>query len=751
MAKRTITRVMLLQAERFTEIYQASRDMPPALREARCLAAQYPAALTPIQAQDRFAGRMQLGLVGFASKNETGFGYWCHTEELSDVMQDAERSEADRQLAARLYAYWDQERSCARTRAAFPPEMEAALPYDDLDKPGVGFPLYRMAGWVLDYDKLMRLGIPGLKKEAQQHLEVSRQAQNEEMAALYSGMVQALDVLTVCAEHYAAEIDKELEQPALEAGRAAQLGRIKTSLQAVGQHAPATMHEALQLAWLYSLVSITMDYGRMDDYIGPFYAADLAAGRITEEEAVEDLTSLWGMIADTAETVHGRVMIGGKGRKHEAEADAFALLAMEASRRVKRSIPQLSLRLYDGCNPRLLERALDVLGEGRTFPILYWDEVNVPSVQRAFGVPENEAVDYFPFGCGEYVLGHRSFGTPNGVINLLKALELAIFNGVDVLTGRQLGPQTGDSRCFASFDELYEAYLKQCAYFFEYLAWQEELEYRIAGGEASYLLQSMLYDDCMSRGKGLFSGGIRYLGGTVETYGNISTADSLYAIKTMVYDQKQVDMETLQEAMQSDFAGFEALQKKLSALPKFGNDDEAADDMAARMHQDVCRVIREQGAKTSLASYLAVLINNDHNVRLGHAIGASADGRQAWAPMSNANGPTADNDVQGITALLNSMTKLRTDVHAGSVQNMKFSKNMFREKRLMVKAILETYFASGGSQAMLTVVDRGELEQAMKEPEKYQNLFVRAGGYSGRFVSMSRDVQLDILKRTLYD
>ena len=189
--------------------------------------------------------------------------------------------------------------------------------------------------------------------------------------------------------------------------------------------------------------------------------------------------------------------------------------------------PQLSLRFYEGMNPALMEKALEVIGEGRTYPILYNDDVNIPAVEHAFELPQEEAEQYVPFGCGEYIINHRSFGTPSGVINLLKCLEVTMRNGVDPTTGERVGLELGDLSSFATFDELFEAYKRQVEYLVDFMAMQEQMEYEVVGETMANLYLSMLYDDCIERGKGIFSGGIRYLGGTLETYGNTNTADSL--------------------------------------------------------------------------------------------------------------------------------------------------------------------------------------------------------------------------------
>ena len=285
----------------------------------------------------------------------------------------------------------------------------------------------------------------------------------------------------------------------------------------------------MQLFWLYSIVGDIRNHGRMDVYLGTFLARDLASGRLDEDEALRLLQSLWRLMAARNTRVHNRVIVGGRGRPNEADADRFALLAMEATRTVLEVEPQLSLRFYEGQHPALMQKALDVIGEGRTYPILYNDDVNIPAVQKAFGFEREEAEQYAPYGCGEYILEHRSFGTPSGVINLLKALEVTLHDGVDPLGDQRMGLALGALRDFDSFEDLWQAYARQVEHYVGIMAEQEVLEYEVAGKQAAFLYLSMLYDDCMERGKAIFSGGIRYLGGTLETYGNTNVADSLVA------------------------------------------------------------------------------------------------------------------------------------------------------------------------------------------------------------------------------
>lgn len=297
---------------------------------------------------------------------------------------------------------------------------------------------------------------------------------------------------------------------------------------------PETFWQAAQLSWLYSILAHTLDYGRMDDYLGPFLAKDLQNGVLSEEMAQRIIDNIWLLIADKRTTVHGRVMLGGKGRRDPKSADVFLHFAMEATHHVRRNEPQLSLRWYEGMDPEILHHAMQLLGEGTTFPILYNDDINIPNVQKAFTVPEEEAEQYYPFGCGEYVIGGKSFGSPNGVLNVARVLELTLHNGCDPETGKQVAPSYGKD--FSTFESLYQAYLQTAEHYIRFLAKQEAAEYKAAGKMAPFLFLSLLYDDCIQRGKGMFNGGIRYLGGTLECYGNITTSDSLCAIEKLVYE-----------------------------------------------------------------------------------------------------------------------------------------------------------------------------------------------------------------------
>jgi pyruvate-formate lyase len=741
---------------RFTDVYRKYRSDHPAIREARCLQVLFPETLVDIEEGDLFAGRtcqMEWGGVGFSPditiySNPHGMGYFFREDALEKELEKPGLSPEYTEKIRDMIDFWKTENTTFKVKQTFTDRIKQALPSDyfagDI---GIGFPLYRMTGAYEDFEKLVTLGIPGLYDEVESRRKKAEREGGD--VKFYEGMKLILDIFRDCCIYYKNQAI-ELAEKTTNAAWKKELEKMAEVLVKNAITKPETMREAIQLCWLYTILAGVMDYGRMDVYLGDFLSADLEKGIIDEAEALKLFQSLWTLIVARKTVYHGRVVIGGKGRRNEVNADRIALLAMEASRTVKAIEPQLTLRFYKGMNPVLFDKALDVIGEGRTYPMLYNDDVNIKAVMNAFNVGEDEAEQYMPFGCGEYVIDHKSFGSPNGVINLLKALEVTLHNGKELIYGKDLGLKLGKFSDFKTFDDLYKAYKKQVKHFIEILAEQEALEFKSIGDITPFLFMSMLYDDCLERGKGMFSGGIKYLEGTLECYGNTNTADSLAAIKELVYDKKLLTQEEMLNALDTNFEDYDKERRLMLNAPKFGNDNEYVDSIASDLHDFVCKTIRDQAQRVGLHSYLAVVINNAANTYLGSWTGASADGRKARSFMANANNPTGGMDKNGVTAMLNSLVKLDPSFHAGSVQNMKFSRDTFNNSRDRIKALLQTYFDNGGTQAMINVLNRHDLERAMSEPENYQDIFVRVGGFSARFVELERSVQEEVLSRTMY-
>ena len=709
---------LLSYAAGFTRRYVDAPDIYA--RETDCLRLQFAYALQPLRAEDLVAGRQRRLPIGVRPQCHGGVGYYLHEPSWLDAVNDGTLTATERAEADTLFAYWQTEATAAKITAAYPTEwLDVFVHHAPYDTPTVAHVLYRISGIQMDPTRLLQVGVDEMIALCK---EKEKQAANP---AFYNGLVQALHILSEVCLRYAAEAEA-LGNPALVA-----------DLTHIAHHPAATFTQALQLSYIFFVLSGTWNYGRMDQYLGPYLIADLSAGRLTEAEALRWIEDLWCRMEEWGEYFDSRVILGGADRP--GGADTFALLAMEATRRRRGVVPQLTLRLYEGMDPRLYETALDSIGEGTTFPILYNDAVNIPAVMDAFKVDRDTAQQYVPYGCGEYVLYNQSIGTPSGTINTLFVLNDAMYG-----KNAHLFLDAPD------FESFYTAYLQQVEKIATCLSLQEKLEYDVTGQECPLLFYSLLFDDCIHRGKAVLEGGLRHLGGTVENYGNVNVADALTAIKAVVYDQQLVTAEELSAALASNFAGNERLRHLLLSQPKYGNDHPGADQMMTRLHRDICIRIRACAPTAGLDSYLAVLINNELNAVFGQGTGASADGRRAGEYMANGNNPMSGRDACGVTAMLSSLVKPDTHIHAGAVQNMRFSREMFTTLRPQLKELLHTYFENGGAQAMITVLSRGDLEAALAEPEKYRHLIVRVGGFSARFVDLNPVVQKELIARTLY-
>jgi pyruvate-formate lyase len=681
-------------------------------------------------------------------------GLYCLEKPVRQILANAppQTFTADHRCRVEdMLDYWRPRTTRAKIRAARDPLTRRLLSEDDwFDHPGSAFPLYRIAGTNLDYTKLLRTGLPQLIRNLETDLaslplpppaaNAAHSEKRELLAATRDTLQTLLDITRRHADEARALADAD---EASRVPRAPETRAAANALDALTRRPPRTLREAIQLAWLTTLASGSINYGRMDIWLAPWLDADLATATTSPDPALplEQLKTLWRHSAETNDNMFNtRIVIGGRGRPDEASSDRLALLAIEATRAVKLNQPQLTLRFHQHQNPALLDAALASLGEGRTFPLLYNDDANIPAVATAFGIPETESVNYIPYGCGEYVLDHASTGSPNGLLNLLHLLH------------ETLHPPRSLAEIYPDFETLWSAWTANVETAVTALARHQKLTHTITAADAPLLLPSHFLDDCASTGKPLHDGGIRYEGGTLETYGNINTSDSLVAIHHHVYQHKTCTLEELVHACDDNFRTPTAarLRRALLAAPKFGNDDDTADAMALRVHNHICATIRDAAPRAGLRTYLAVIINNGANTTLGHHTPATPDGRLAGAPMANAINPAPGHDRNGLTAFLNSLKKLPATAHAGAVHNMKFAPALFKPPLLdKTRALLTAWFAAGGTQAMITVVNRNDLETAMREPENWAHLIVRVGGFSARFIDLSPEIQREVLARTL--
>lgn len=733
----------------FTQTYIEYEHAHIGERELACLRTQTPRILTPLQDGDLFAGRIDRALVGLDQERGglTEAAYFARMDRLEELRDAPDSSDELREQASYLIDFWTPRQTYTACRAALPATAAAGLPSDAYyTGMEISYPMYGLGGPCVDYDKLVRLGLPGLRAEIDR--AAGAVAPDSDQTRFYDTLTQALDLIAEAALRYADHVHALCTDAT--PTRAVELSRIESDLRDIPLHAPQSYSSAIQLVWLYALVALPRNYGRLDVTLGDLLVQDLDSGALTRERALDLTAGLWKLIRARGDTFNGRVIIGGRGRRNEDNANRFALLTLDVQERLSDVLPQLSLRWYRGMPEELWDRTMEVLSRGSTFPIIYSDDTNVPAVAAAFNVDMATAEQYTPYGCGEYVLEGLSIGSPDAALNVLKALDVTLRNGVDGFDGSRRGLALGRLKDYATFDDLKAAVERQLDTEIGYLADAQASIYRSTAAQVSYPLLSLLYDDCIARGKPLLDGGVRYCGGTLESFGNNTAADALTAIKRTVYDRGLLSPDELMAALDDDFVGHEQTRQILKAQPTFGNDDPEADAMSTWLNGVVCESAQQHGRRVGLHSFLVVLINNGDSVLFGKATGASADGRRRGQPVSNGNQPGAGNDRSGLTALLNSMARLDPSLHAGATHNVKLSRQMFSTRRAETDALLKTYFGNGGTQAMVTVTDRRELERALEHPEEYANLIVRVGGYSERFVDLPRDIQLEVMRRTLY-
>ena len=725
--------------ERYTAVHSAPGQTKEG-REAACLRVLYPALFRSIQEEDLIAGRLDFLPIGFGCVTSVGgVGHYCVFNKLTKFK--AQLPEAERPRVDALYQYWlEHDLKTKYCKDALKDDIVGM--FIDCDYPLIA--TARLSGMMLDYRTLTELGIGGLRRRIE-----TLQAQRGD-GPFYQACLNCLDLFGVCCDALAEKAARAMEGAGPE--RRADLQRMVDALGKIKDAPPETFFEAPLLFWLYALVAGVINYGRMDDVLGPYLQRDLDAGRLTEEEAFRLLKSLWTMIENRRTTVNGRIIVGGRGRRDPRAADTFARIAMKVAQATRYVEPQFTLRFDKNTPEDIMDAALDTIGQGATYPTLYNDDVNIPAVMRAMRVDEATAEQYVPFGCGEFVIQGQSTGTPNTCINLLKLLQISLNGGVDPMDGidKSDGVSLRPAEELDSFEAMYSQYKRLLDHYLDLSVAAQTRSYEIMNQEVSFLFTSILMDDCLGRGKALLDGGVRYLGGTNETYGNINVSDSLAAIKKTVFEEKLVTLPALRDAANADFAGQEWLRRQLWECPKYGNDDPYADGMADDLFRFVANGVRDRGIAAGMQYYLIVISNNQLNTEWGRRTAASYDGRHKGQFMNPANNPQGGANHSGPTAMLNSLAKFDAGLHGGSVQNIKFTPDFFNNHRDLIKQMFRVYFDKGGCHLMVTVVDRGVLEDAVAHPENYQDLIVRVSGFSAVFVHLEPDIQQEVMSRVLY-
>ena len=701
---------IIKQAVEFTEVYKEHKDSPIAIREAMCLKVQYPDLMPLPCKNDMYAGRravkrltymgsvMWMGLPNYTPGNPAlgKQGGYCFD---FSALYTMDLSNEERKILEDLTMFWKTETTMSKTHA------KSEL------KDGNGFLFAN------DLDTLISGGLPGILND------IKKLPEND----FRKGLLIAYDVLIDLCKYYI-KYAEENGHPDM-----------AKNISAIIERAPETLAEALQLILIFELFTHEHHYEihQLDVALGDIYVKEIDEGKLTEEEAIKQIRAFYEMINQNGEVTVCRLILGGKVRRNAVNADRFIKTALKAEQLHKQVTPQVSLRIFEGMDSEILKLAYDTIAETCSFPLLCNDDAIIPGVAEAYGISIEEANNYYPLGCGEIILAPYSPGILVMGWNVPKTVDAGI---------RAFVSENPDNSL--TYDDLYTAVIKQIASDADAKVKYHKQVVDTQNENCTFLPGSFRVKDCLAKGKPLLNGGAKYSGAVIMGHGFTNAADALTAIKHTVYDSKALSLNELFDALDADFMGYEELQKQLISLPKYGNDNNETDIITSGLWRDISVETKKAGEKYGF-DFFTVSSVNPGGYHEGAAMGATADGRKSKMPFAIGNAPTAGADKSGITALMNSVLKTYP-ANGGTMTNFKLSRSFMVDERAKFDALFAAYWADGGMQATITIVNKGDLEAALKEPEKFPNLLVRLGGWTARFVDLEPHIQKEILTRTLY-
>ena len=620
--------------------------------------------------------------------------------------------------------------------------------------------VYWSGGWIenhsiRDFAKVLRIGFGGIRAEVETKLNALDLANPEAPQAenFWRAALSVCDAGIRLGQRYAEAARREADATT-DAGEKARLLAMAERCDRVPAHGARTFPEAVQALWFSHILTCGEDginansIGRLDQILNPYYATDAAAGRLTRAEALEWMEELACKLYLDYDVQ--AITLGGVGPDGRCAVNDLSYLILEATRNVD-FIRDVSIRINRETPTAFLELAAELIAEGGGIPFLFNDDCFLPAL-TSHGIPLADAWDYAPIGCIELTIpGKANPHAVSGWFNAAKCLELALFDGCDPRTGEQMGPQTGTLAEFANFDALWRAYTTQV----EFLA--RRMVYHCNRGE---LMQrergplpcwSVLTDACIERGRDITNGGALYNYHSICLLGTANTADSLMALKKLVFEDKKVAPDELLAALKDNFAGREELrQLLLKQAPKYGNDS-AEVDLLARQVDDQFIDLMDTMRSPLNGRYHVHLFSFLCNIHFGKALGATPDGRLAGEPIAYSLSAQQGRDEQGVTAMLNTLSRLPHHRAAGASAAIidldpKLVEGAAGRQRLV--ALIRAAVAMGVGQLQWNVVTAERLRQAQQDPERYGNLPVRVAGFSQKFKLVDRELQEHIIART---
>ena len=622
-----------------------------------------------------------------------------------------------------------------------------------------------------DYqDQLFPKGFGGIIREAEEKKAALSyaDADSQEKMEFYDSVILTSKGIILYANRYADEAER-LAKIEKDEKRRQELLVIASNCRKVPEHSPETFYEALQFMWFTQIGGIlsenplSLNPGRFDQYTDPYYEEDLAKKRITPEFAQELVDALWlkysewvwTISANTADYFAGynqfqNLTVGGKKRDGSDGTNAMTYMALKATEETKTHQPGLSVRVHQDCPEEFMAAVTHLVSTGTGFPAIHNDSAGYQMLINA-GYEPDDARDWNNCGC---VVPHfRKTGEWTAAVNMNfgSAIEYALNEGKSLMTGKQMGLTEKPAAEFTSYGEVEEAFFRQFKNLCYHSIVLTTTAQRIHKEMVPRPFLSSCIEACMEKGVDLSKGGAKYNVGPVITgIGLAVTANSLAAVKKLVFEEQVCTMGELVQALRADWEGYEWLRKKAQAVPKYGNDDPYVDQIAVKIANFFYHEIH--GYKDIFgAPFTTAFMGISNYIPMGRVLGATPCGRKCGEPSSEGVSPYVGSDTSTPLAAMRSAAKLNQEVHSGgTLLNLRLNQELVSTKRGQANlgATIQNFFSLGAFHVQFNTLSSKVLRAAQEKPEDYRDLLVRVAGYSTQFVNLSKSLQDAIIART---
>jgi len=771
--------VCIERARLYTRSYQETEGQPSAIRAAKALAKTLAEMTIYIDEEELIVGnRTSKRLAGVIPVERGDINAVLEMD--MDTMPKRKRpfmiSEDDRRaLREQILPYWkgktirDKKATLWAERGLMKVKLLGEI---GRNCPNLATDIFDVQGHlVLGHGNVMRQGFSGIKERAKEHLEKLQTDNPDERrnADFLQAVIICSEGAIAFAHRFAGEATKLAEKEA-DPRRRDELLRIADNCRWVPANPPRTFYEAMQCLWFTQVIAQisygmagTFALGRVDQYLYPFYKRDVEQGIITKEEALELIEELElkltsnilllpevGIeVSSTLGTSPQPITIGGLTKDGKDATNELSWMILEASEKLKAVINNLAIRIHSKTAEDFMLRACRVYRStsGQAF---YNDEAIIPAL-LSDGYSLEDARDYAIVGCVEPTGSGDTFACTGGNdLKLGGVLEMVLTNGGYRLMGGQ-GMPTGDPTRFETFDEVMDAFRRQLEHNVKMAVDAVNIKDAIYQAEFPAPLVSATLTGCVESGRDATDGGARYNFGSITARGLGTTADSLAAIKKLVFDDQVLTMSALVELLETNFEGKDELRHLLiNRAPKYGNDDDYVDLIAKEIAELFCREVTENQSIRG-GHFRPAFYSYGTHVLDGQFLGATPDGRMAGEAISNGISPANAREKKGPTAVLNSAAKLEHKlISNGNALNLRLLPSLVQDEAALgkVASLVQTYFHSGGMQLQFNVVSRETLVDAQKHPQDHRDLVVRVSGYSAFFTDLGKLIQDDIIART---